>query len=70
MSIQFMIPHYIVINQNNVITALTIMVLFLLVLLVFGIYKTVKLKAEHKKLNKKSVKKEEVYQDFTEGHLY
>ena len=70
MSIQFMIPHYIVINQNNVITALTIMVLFLLVLLVFSIYKTVKLKPEHKKLTKKSVKKKEVYQDFTEGHLY
>ena len=70
MSIQFMIPHYIVINQNNVITALTIMVLFLLVLLVFGIYKTVKLKAEHKMLTKKSVKKKEIYQDFTEGHLY
>ena len=35
-----------------------------------GVFKTLKLKSENKILTKKSVKKKEVYRDFTEGHLY
>ena len=62
--------HYISMSQSNVIIALIIVVLFFLVLLIVGLFKTLKLKSENKILTKKSVKKKEVYRDFTEGHLY
>ena len=59
--------------QVSIITVLGISILFLLVLLFIGIRNSFRLKAENERLSKPSVSSEEdnqVYRDFTEGHLY
>jgi hypothetical protein len=62
------------IEQINVVTILTVTVVFFLILLILGIIKSQKLKAENKRLsNPKKLSSEEdnkVYRDFREGHLY
>jgi len=62
------------IKQTSIVTILTITVGFFLVLLVLGVRKSYKLKAENEKLSKKSntssTDDNKKYKDFTEGHLY
>ncbi len=62
------------IEQSSIITILIITVAFFLILLVLGVRKSYKLKAENEKLSKKSntssTEDNEKYKDFTEGHLY
>jgi hypothetical protein len=62
------------IEQSSIVTILIITVSFFLILLILGIRKSFKLKAENEKLSKKrSLQSEEdnkEYKDFTEGHLY
>ena len=62
------------IEQINVVTILTVTVVFFLVLLILGIIKSQKLKSENERLsNPKNLSTEEdnkVYRDFREGHLY
>lgn len=61
------------IAQINIVTMLVITVAFFLILLILGVRKSYKLKAENEKLSKKSLSSEEdnkTYRDFTEGHLY
>ena len=62
------------IEQINVVTILTVTVVFFLVLLILGIIKSQKLKAENDRLSHpKELSTEEdnkVYRDFREGHLY
>lgn len=61
------------IEQSNIITVLIITVCVFLVLLILGVRKSYKLKAENERLSKQSSKKSEDddnYKDFTEGHLY
>ena len=62
------------IEQINIFTILTITGFVFLVLLLLGVRKYFKLKAEHKRLSKTSNLQSEndnrVYKNFTEGHLY
>lgn len=62
------------VEQNSIVTILIITVTFFLILLVLGIRKSFKLKAENERLSKKrplqSEEEDKVYKDFTEGHLY
>ena len=62
------------IEQLGIITMLTITVGFFLVLLILGVRKSYKLKAENERLSKKktlqSDEEDKAYKDFTEGHLY
>jgi len=62
------------VEQENMVTMLTIVVVFFLILLVLGIRKTHKLKKENDRLNSINPSQSEddnkVYRDFTEGHLY
>jgi hypothetical protein len=62
------------IEQLNIVWILGISTFFFLVLLILGIRKSYKLKAENDKLMKASDElikdKEEEYKDFTEGHMY
>ena len=65
---------YFLIEQISIVTMLTITVAFFLILLVLGIRKSYKLKAENDRLSKKSstssTEDNKVYRDFREGHLY
>ncbi|GAA4969952.1 hypothetical protein GCM10023315_19650 [Algibacter aquimarinus] len=62
------------IEQSDIVTMLTIVVVFFAVLLLLGIRKSYKLKKENERLdaiNKKIAEEEEKpYQDFTDGHMY
>jgi hypothetical protein len=62
------------IEQSSIVTILIITVSFFLILLILGIRKSFKLKAENEKLSKKrsiqSDQDNKEYKDFTEGHLY
>lgn len=62
------------IEQTSIVTILIITVVFFLILLVLGVRKSYKLKAENERLSKKSntssTEDNEKYNDFTEGHLY
>lgn len=62
------------IEQINIVTILAITGFIFLVLLVLGVRKSFKLKAENDRLSKpKNLQSEEDnkdYKDFTEGHLY
>ena len=60
-------------EQINIITILTVTIAFFIVLLVLGIMKSIRLKAENDKLSKPRLSSDEdnkVYRDFREGHLY
>ena len=58
----------------SIVTILMITVAFFLILLILGVRKSYKLKAENERLSKKSntssTEDNENYKDFTEGHLY
>jgi cell division protein FtsL len=68
------IPNLFLIEQINIVTILVITLSIFAVLLILGVRKSYKLKAENEKLSKKSStnSKEDnkTYKDFTEGHLY
>lgn len=60
-------------KQISVVTILTVTIVFFLVLLIVGIMKSIKLKAENEKLSRPRLSSDEdnkVYRDFREGHLY
>jgi len=63
-------PNLFLIEQTNIVTILIITVCAFLVLLILGVRKSYKLKAENEQLSKKSESKADDYEDFTEGHLY
>jgi hypothetical protein len=62
------------IEQLDIVTVLGIVVAFFLILLIVGVRKTFKLKAENERLNNinplQSDDDNKSYKDFTEGHLY
>lgn len=62
------------IEQTSIVTMLIMTVSFFFILLVLGVRKSYKLKAENENLSKKRQKEEDEenkpYKDFTEGHLY
>lgn len=62
------------IEQLDIVTVLGIVVAFFLILLIVGVRKTYKLKAENERLNNinplQSDDDNKSYKDFTEGHLY
>ena len=62
------------IEQTSIVTILMVTVAFFLILLILGVRKSYKLKAENEKLSKKSntssTEDNKQYKDFTEGHLY
>ncbi len=62
------------IEQSSIVTMLIITVAFFLILLVLGVRKSYKLKAENERLSKKKASQSDednkTYKDFTEGHLY
>ena len=62
------------IEQTSIVTILIITVAFFSILLILGVRKSYKLKAENEKLSKKSstssTEDNEKYKDFTDGHLY
>lgn len=66
------ISSFFLIEQINIVTMLIITVCVFLVLLILGVRKSYKLKAENERLSKKSSNSdvEKDYEDFTEGHLY
>jgi heme/copper-type cytochrome/quinol oxidase subunit 2 len=57
---------------SNIVTILIITVFIFLVLLIIGVIKSYKLKAENERLSKETTNNddEKAYEDFTEGHLY
>ncbi len=61
-------------EQTQIVTVLTIVVIFFAVLLILGVRKSYKLKKENERLDKISEKlakeEEEKYNDFTDGHMY
>lgn len=62
------------VSQYHIISILTIVSIFFLILLILGIRKSHKLKKENDRLNKISAlsveESNKAYRDFTEGHLY
>ena len=65
-------PSYLL-QQIDVITILIITIAFFTVLLILGVMKWIKLKAESEKLTRTGLSSDEdnkVYRDFREGHLY
>jgi len=62
------------VDQMQIVTILTIVVIFFAVLLLLGVRKSYKLKKENERLdamNKKIAEEEEKpYRDFTDGHMY
>lgn len=68
------ITNFFLIEQLSIVTMLIITVSVFLILLVLGVRKSYKLKAENERLSKKSTTNSDdvnkVYKDFTEGHLY
>lgn len=64
--------NFLIIELGNIVTILIITVFVFLVLLILGVRKSYKLKAENERLSKKSTDNDEdkAYEDFTEGHLY
>ncbi len=62
------------VNQTQIVVALSIVVGFFLILLVLGVRKSYLLKRENDRLNKISELQAEegnkAYKDFTEGHMY
>ncbi|MDO7171305.1 hypothetical protein [Mariniflexile sp. AS56] len=66
-------PKILAVSQSDIVTILTIVVIFFAILLVLGIRKSYKLKKENERLDKLSeemAKQEEKYKDFTDGHMY
>lgn len=61
-------------EQSSIVTALSISVIFFLVLLILGLRKSYLLRKESDKLSQTftidSDEKNKTYKDFTEGHLY
>ena len=62
------------IEQMSIVTVLLITVIFFLILLLLGIRKSYKLKAENDRLSHpkelEEDEKSKSYEDFTDGHLY
>lgn len=62
------------IEQMQIVTILSIVVLFFLMLLILGVRKSYKLKKENDRLNSittlQSDEDNKIYKDFTEGHMY
>ena len=61
------------IEQSEIVTVLTVVVIFFAILLILGIRKSYKIKKENERLDKISeeiAKQKEEYKDFTEGHMY
>ncbi|NNC49520.1 MAG: hypothetical protein HKO01_03190 [Flaviramulus sp.] len=64
------------INHSQIVTVLTIVVVFFAVLLLLGVRKSYKLKKENERLDALNNKNEDEddenkkYKDFTEGHMY
>lgn len=67
-------PPLFLIEQIDIVTMLSVTVVIFLVLLILGIRKTYKLKAENDRLNKinplQSDDDNKSYKDFRDGHLY
>lgn len=60
-------------GQTEIVTLLSIVLVFFSILLVLGVRKSYMLKKENERLDKISeelAKQEEKYKDFTEGHMY
>ena len=60
-------------EQIDIVTILAVTIIFFLILLILGIIKSFKLKAENERLSKTQLSSEDdnkVYKDFREGHLY
>ena len=66
--------HLFLVEQIDIVTVLSVTVAVFLVLLILGIRKTYKLKAENDRLNKinplQSDDENKSYKDFRDGHLY
>jgi hypothetical protein len=62
------------ISQTQIVTVLSIVVAFFLVLLILGVRKSYLLKKENERLDKisslNSDEENKIYKDFTEGHMY
>ncbi|WP_111309439.1 hypothetical protein [Confluentibacter sediminis] len=64
---------FLLIDDKQIVTVLSIVVVFFAIVLILGIRKSYKLKKENEQLDKLSeelAKQEEKYKDFTEGHMY
>ncbi|GAA3581441.1 hypothetical protein [Snuella lapsa] len=62
------------VTQKEIVTILSIVVVFFLILLILGVRKSYKLKKENERLNNisnlQSDDDNKTYRDFTEGHMY
>ncbi|MDG1728705.1 MAG: hypothetical protein P8K68_08265 [Algibacter sp.] len=60
------------ISQSQVVTALIVVVIFFGIILILGVRKSYLLKKENERLEKinTSMKEDEAYKDFTDGHMY
>ena len=67
-------PTILLIEQADIVTALSIVVVIFFILLVLGVRKSYKLKKENERLNNMNTKiedeSEKPYKDFTDGHMY
>lgn len=68
------IKNFFLLPQSQIVSILTVVVIFFSILLILGIRKSYKLKKENDRLNEISMLEEEegekAYKDFTDGHMY
>ena len=62
------------VEQLQIVTVLSVVVVFFSILLILGVRKSYKLKKENERLNRlnssQSDEENKVYKDFTDGHMY
>ena len=67
-------PIILLIEQTDIVTVLSIVVVLFFILLILGVRKSYKLKKENERLNSMNTSieddKNKPYKDFTEGHMY
>ncbi|TYA59119.1 hypothetical protein [Formosa maritima] len=66
--------YILLIEQKSIVTALSISVVFFLILLILGLRKSYKLRQENEELSKAGSldvdEEKKAYRDFTESHMY
>ncbi|MGC6430671.1 MAG: hypothetical protein ACON5F_06500 [Jejuia sp.] len=72
--VSYICAFQLLISQSQIVTVLSIVVIFFLILLILGVRKSYVLKKENDKLSEintsQNDEEEKAYKDFREGHMY